>query len=229
VKQQAHFSRELFGFMEELRENNRREWFEENRARYEREVREPLLAFIGDFAPRLKKISTKFVADPRPQGRSMFRIYRDVRFSPDKRPYKTHAAARFSHVMAQDVHAPGYYVHLEPGRVFFGAGIWHPEPAALGSIRDAIVAHPRQWKKSIEAPAFAKLWELRGDKLSRPPKGYDASHPLIEDLKRKDFIAIAECSEAEALDGKFIDRFTDACAAATPLMKFLAKALEVQF
>jgi uncharacterized protein (TIGR02453 family) len=95
----AHFSRGLFGFLEELRGNNRREWFEANRARYERDVREPMLGFISDFAPRLRKISPKLVADPRPSGGSMFRIYRDVRFSPNKSPYKTHVAARFSHVM----------------------------------------------------------------------------------------------------------------------------------
>jgi hypothetical protein len=113
----AHFSRDLFGFLEELRSNNRREWFEANRTRYERDVREPMLTFISDFAPRLRKISPKLVADPRPSGGSMFRIYRDVRFSPDKKPYKTHVAARFSHIMGRDVHAPGFYVHLEPSGV----------------------------------------------------------------------------------------------------------------
>jgi len=229
MKQQAHFGRELFGFMEELRENNRREWFEENRARYEREVREPMLAFIADFGPHLKRISSKFVADPRPQGGSMFRIYRDVRFSPDKRPYKVHASARFSHVMARDVHAPGYYLHLEPENVFCGAGIWHPEPATLNKIRDSIVKNPRPWKKCVEDPAMGKRWELRGDTLSRPPRGYDPDHALIADLKRKDFIAIANLKDDDALATSFIERFAEICTTATPLMKFLTKALEIQF
>jgi uncharacterized protein (TIGR02453 family) len=229
MKGKAHFSRELFTFLEELRKNNRREWFEENRTRYERDVREPMLAFIADFAPRLKQISSKFIADPRPQGQSMFRIYRDVRFSPDKRPYKTHAAARFSHVMARDVHAPSYYLHLEPGRVFFGAGIWHPEPATLNRIRDFIVMNPRQWKKCIGDPALRKAWTLEGATLSRAPKGYDPAHPLIQDLKRKDFIAIADLNEAAALTPSFIDRFAEVCGAASPLMKYLTKALEIQF
>jgi uncharacterized protein (TIGR02453 family) len=229
MKQGAHFSRDLFEFLEELEQNNRREWFEENRARYERDVREPMLTFIADFAPRLKKISSKFVADPRPQGGSMFRIYRDVRFSPDKRPYKTHASARFSHVLARDVHAPGYYVHLEPGNVFLGAGIWHPEPSTLTKIRDLIVQNPRQWKKTADDPGLRKLWELKGATLSRPPKGYDPTHPLMNDLKRKDFIAIASISEADALSPSFIERFAEVCGAASPLMRFLAKALEIQF
>ena len=120
----AYFSTDLLRFLDELRRNNRREWFEANRIRYEQQVREPMLAFIADFAPRLKKISPRLVADPHPTRGSMFRIYRDVRFSPDKKPYKTHVAARFSHVMGRDVHAPGFYIHLEPGSsVLVGAAI----------------------------------------------------------------------------------------------------------
>lgn len=229
MKRKPHFKQELFHFLAELKSNNRREWFDEQRARYEREVREPLIAFIVDFAPRLKQISAKFIADPRPIGGSMFRIYRDVRFSPDKRPYKTHAAARFPHVMSRDVHAPGFYLHLEPGNVFFGAGIWHPDPPALGQIRDFIVANSRSWKKIFEDARFGKLWELKGEALTRPPKGYDPAHPLIEDLKRKDFIAIASSSEAEALSPSFMERFTESCDAASPLMKFLTRALAIQF
>jgi len=225
----AHFSRDLFGFLEELRCNNRREWFEANRARYERDVREPMLTFIDDFAPRLRKISTKLVADSRPSGGSMFRIYRDVRFSPDKRPYKTHVSARFSHIMGRDVHAPGFYVHLEPGGVFCGAGIWHPDPATLGRIRDFIVKHSAQWKKAINDAEFRELCTLDGDVLSRPPRGYDPAHPLIGDLKRKDFIAVTHLDQSDALSPLFIDRFTAVCVAASPLMRFLTKALGLQF
>jgi uncharacterized protein (TIGR02453 family) len=225
----AHFSRDLFGFLEELRSNNRREWFEANRARYERDVREPMLAFISDFAPRLRKISPKLVADPRPSGGSMFRIYRDVRFSPDKKPYKTHVAARFSHIMGRDVHAPGFYVHLEPSGVFCAAGIWHPDPPTLARIRDFIVQHPAQWKKAINEAKFRDLCALAGDMLSRPPKGYDPGHPLIDDLKRKDFIAVTNLDLTDALSPLFIDRFTAACIASSPLMRFLTKALGLQF
>lgn len=229
MKRKPHFNLDLFHFLEELKSNNRREWFEENRARYERDVREPMIAFIMDFAPRLKQISAKFIADPRPIGGSMFRIYRDVRFSLDKRPYKTHAAARFPHVMGRDVHAPGFYLHLEAGNVFFDAGIWHPDPPTLNKIRDFMVANPRPWKKSIGDARFRKLWELKGETLTRPPKGYDPAHSLIEDLKRKDFIAIASFSEADALSPTFMERFTESCDAASPLMKFLTKALAIQF
>jgi uncharacterized protein (TIGR02453 family) len=225
----AHFSAGLFGFLEELGRNNRREWFEANRARYERDVREPMLAFITDFAPRLRRISPKLVADPRPTGGSMFRIYRDVRFSPDKRPYKTQVAARFSHVMSRDVHAPGFYLHLEPNGAFCGAGIWHPDRATLARIRDFMVKHPVQWKKAINDAKFRRVCSLSGDVLSRPPKGYDPDHPLIDDLKRKDFIAVTNLDLSDVLSPLFIDRFTAACIAALPLMRFLTNALGLQF
>jgi len=224
-----HFSADLFRFLDDLRRDNRREWFEANRARYERYAREPMLAFIADFAPRLKQISPRFIADPRPSGGSMFRIYRDVRFSADKKPYKTHVAARFAHVMGRDAHAPGFYIHLEPGSVFFGAGIWHPDAATLGKIRDSIVTHPARWKRVKNDSQFQKHWTLEGDTLSRPPRGYDPKHPLIEDLKRKDFTAFSNLGEAEACSARFLDQFTAACSAAAPLMQFLTKALDLQF
>jgi uncharacterized protein (TIGR02453 family) len=169
------------------------------------------------------------IADPRPSGGSMFRIYRDVRFSPDKRPYKAHVAARFSHVMGRDVHAPGFYLHLEASGVFCAAGVWHPDPATLSRIRDFIVKHSEQWNKAINDAKFRKLCTLDGDVLSRPPKGYDPAHPLIEDLKRKDFIAVTNLEQADALSPLFIDRFTAVCVAASPMMRFLTKALGLQF
>jgi uncharacterized protein (TIGR02453 family) len=225
----VHFSADLFRFLEELQRNNRREWFEANRARYEHCAREPMLAFIADFAPRLKQISRRFIADPRPSGGSMFRIYRDVRFSADKKPYKTHVAARFPHVMNRDAHAPGFYIHLASRAVFFGAGIWHPDPATLSKIRDFIVKHPAHWKKVKNDSQFQKRWTLDGDTLSRPPRGYDPGHPLIEDLKRKDFTAFINLGEAEACSARFLDRYTAACTAAAPLMQFLTRALDLQF
>src|SRR5262245_16529190 len=114
----AYFKPALFKFLKDLAKNNNRPWFEENKARFERDVRDPLLSFIGDFASPLAKISKHYLADPRPSGGSMFRIYRDTRFAKDKSPYKTHVAAHFRHSAGKDVHAPGFYVHLEPGQVF---------------------------------------------------------------------------------------------------------------
>ena len=227
----SHFASPFFGFLRELAANNRREWFLTNKQHYEREVREPLSSFIADFAPRLRKINSHYVADPSSNGGSMFRIYRDVRFSPEKQPYKTHAAAHFRHVMGKDVHAPGYYLHLEPRNVFFAAGMWSPDPRSLAKVRDAIVASPKRWRRAIGDRAFAGACTLEGDRLSRPPKSYDPNHPLIEELKRKDFIAYSRTHlrERDALSAEFIDRFADFCAAAAPLMRFLTEAVGLKW
>ena len=231
MAKQPHFTPALFSFLRELAANNRREWFLTNKQRYERDVREPLLSFIADFAPRLKEISVQYVADPSSNSGSMFRIYRDVRFSPDKRPYKIHAAARFPHLMGKDVHAPGYYLHLEPGNVFFAAGMWRPDAQSLAEVRDAIVASPKRWRRAIGGRAFAGACTLEGDKLSRPPKGYDSNHPLIEELKLKDFIAHSRTGlrERDALSADFIDQFAGFCAAAAPLMRFLTEAVGLKW
>lgn len=218
---------ELFVFFRELERNNDREWFAKNKSRYEESVRDPLLQLVSDFGPRLHKIHPSLVADPRPVGGALFRIHRDVRFSKDKTPYKTHAGLRFPHEEGKDVHAPCYYLHLEPGNVFAGSGIWHPDGATLRRIRDAIVADPRGWKRATGGQAFRARCRLGGDSLVRPPKGYDPEHPLVEDLKRKDFVAFVELTEADVCRSDFLSRFGDDCRAMRPFLGFLARAVGV--
>ncbi len=120
MPKEAHFSPALFAFLRELKANNSRPWFQANKERYEREVREPMLCFIADFGVEARKISPYIVADPRKAGGSMFRIHRDTRFSKDKSPYKTTVGAQFRHEQGKDVHAPGFYLHLAPGEAFAG-------------------------------------------------------------------------------------------------------------
>ncbi len=224
----SHIQKELFQFFRELAKNNDREWFLKNKGRYERHVKEPLLQFISDFSPHLARISPHLVADPRPVGGSLFRIHRDVRFSKDKSPYKTHAGVRFPHEETKNVHAPGYYLHLEPGSVFAGAGIWHPEPATLKKVRDAIVADPSGWKRSVSQALRGKC-ELGGDSLKKVPRGYDPAHPLASDLKRKDFIVFIPFEEKEACAPDFLRRFASACAAMKPVLGFLSRAVGVSW
>ncbi|MGH2348256.1 MAG: DUF2461 domain-containing protein [bacterium] len=221
----AYFSPAFFAFLEDLKAHNTREWFRANKPRYERDVRDPLLRFISNFGPRLRTISPHFIADPRPSGGSMFRIYRDTRFARDKSPYKTHAAAHFEHERADDVHTPGYYIHLAPKDVYAGVGIWQPDPEALAKIRSAIVSNPAAWKKAVSAPKFAARFTVEGDTLKRAPQGIDPNHPLIEDLKRRDFTAGVRLSEKDAMSPRFLEQFTDLCRAATPFMKFLTNAV----
>ena len=223
----TYISPELFTFLRELKENNNREWFEANKSRYESQVRGPLLNFISDFGVRLAEISPHFVADARKSGGSLFRIYRDVRFSKDKSPFKTMAGIQFRHENGKDVHAPGFYLHLEPDSCFVGVGIWHPDNKTLGKIRDAIVEEPEQWqalKREVET-----TYALGGDSLKRAPKGYDPEHPLIEDLRRKDFIASVALTEAQTCEPEFIDEFAGLCRAASPFNRFLTTAIGLPY
>jgi uncharacterized protein (TIGR02453 family) len=224
------FSKDFFRFFTELAAHNDRDWFERNKARYRETVVEPAMQFITAMAPRLAKISRQIVADPRPNGGSMFRIHRDIRFSKDKSPYKDHAGIQFRHVAAKTAHAPGFYVHLSPKEIFFGGGVWMPEPDALARIRKAIAAQPAAWRKATGGPAFAKLFgEVRGDALARPPKGFDPEHPLIEVLKKKSFFAMREARPADTQGRDFIDEVEATFRAASPLMKLLCGAVGAKY
>jgi uncharacterized protein (TIGR02453 family) len=214
----------LFRFLRELARNNDREWFNANKSRYQADVRDPLLAFITAFDPALAKIAPEMVADPRPVGGSLFRIHRDTRFANDKSPYKTHAAMAFRHRAGKDMPGPAFYLHLGPGEVFAGAGIWHPMPDTLKQVREAIVAHPERWRRATRAKGAAALDE-DDERLSRPPRGYDADHPFIEDLKRKSFTTGTSFSEKDACAPEFLGEFTKACRRALPLVDFLSQAV----
>jgi len=223
----SYFTPATFTFLRELAANNSRDWFESNRHRYESDLRQPSVRFITDFAPSLGKISGHFRADPRPVGGSLFRIHRDVRFSKDKSPYKTYAGIHFRHFEARSAHAPGFYLHLQPGQVFVGAGIWRPDAPTLEKIRRRIVEDPAGWKKAAKGKAFRARFELSGDSLVRPPRGLDPDHPLIEDLKRKDFIGVARLDESSATGPGFMKEFTALCRSGAALNRFICEALDI--
>jgi uncharacterized protein (TIGR02453 family) len=220
-----YISNATFQFLRELKKNNNREWFEANKSRYEDELKTPSLRLIQDFAPELTNLSPHFLATPR----SLFRIYRDTRFSKDKTPYKTAAGIHFRHDRAKDAHAPGFYFHIAPGEVFLGIGIWHPPTPALRSIREHIVEESAAWKRVSRAKKFAETFELAGDSLVRAPKGIDPDHPLIDDLRRKDFIGVRTVSEAFATDPKLPKALAESFRAGLPFMRFLCDALDVPF
>jgi len=224
-----YFNSDTFLFLKDLAENNNREWFHENKQRYEEHVRDPAMCFIADFDEVLKKISKHFSADPRPVGGSLFRIYRDVRFSKDKSPYKPNAGIQFRHAQGKDVHAPGYYLHLEPENVFAAAGIWHPDSKTLSRIREAIAENPSDWKRAAKGKLFRSRFELSGDSLRRAPKGFEPDHPMIEDLKRKDYIGKAPLSQKEVTGLKVVKTFEEKCRAGSSLVRFLCTALGLPF
>ena len=223
------FDDRLFRFLRQLRDNNSREWFHAHKDQYEDSVKHPALQFISDFGPQLRQISPQFVADPRPVGGSLFRIHRDVRFSKDKSPYKTFVGIQFRHKQAKDVHSPGFYLHLEPGACFVGLGIWHPDGTTLGRIREALVENPTGWKRAVGGKKFRQVYRLEGDSLKRAPKGYDPEHPLIEDLRRKDFIAGAKLTQSADTSPGFLDEYARLCKTGVPLVRFLCEAIDVPF
>ena len=218
------FGPELFGFLRDLKANNDREWFNANKARYEREVRNPALDFVDDFAPHLHELSPRFVADPRPNGGSLFRIHRDTRFSKDKSPYKPYTGIQFRHELGKDAHAPGFYLHLQPGSVFAAAGIWHPDQPTLLRIREAIARDQGGWRA-----ASAGDFRLAGDSLKRAPAGFDPEHPLIEDLKRKDFIGVVNLTQKDVCARGFVERFAGTCREMSPLVRFLCAAVDAPY
>lgn len=224
-----YFTHDLFTFLGDLAAHNDRTWFKANQERYERSVREPALEFINDFAGPLAGISPHFVADSRTVGGSLFRIQRDTRFAADKTPYKTNTGMQFRHELAKDAHAPGFYLHLEPGECFMGVGLWRPDAKTAYAIRRYIDENGSAWKRATRAPRFTEIFSLEGESLSRPPRGYGAEHPLIEDLKRKDFIASRRLADDDITSDHFMEAFTADCRRAAPFMRLLCQAVGVEF
>jgi len=224
-----YFTQDTFGFLSSLAANNNRDWFNEHKQTYEDAVRTPALHFIEDMAAELVVISPHFSAIPKKVGGSLMRVYRDTRFGKDKRPYKTNIGIHFRHEMGKDVHAPGFYLHIAPDECFAGVGIWRPDAKALAKIRDAIVADGKTWLATRDDKAFKKHFHLDGDRLKNPPRGYAKDHPLIEDLKWKDFIALADLSQSDVTGNKLMLKVLDAFEAGDPLMHFLCKALAVRY
>jgi uncharacterized protein (TIGR02453 family) len=221
----VRFTPDLFAFFRELKRHNDREWFAANKDRYVASVEAPMLEFIREVAERLPAISKSFRADARKMGGSLYRIHRDTRFSPDKSPFKTWTAARFKHRDAKgDVEGPGFYLHLGPNENFAGGGIYHPSMPTLTRIRQSIVDSPRAWKAVKQSGI-----EIEGEMLKRAPAGFDASHRFIEDLRRKDFYAGDEFTEADVVAPGFIDRYMACCESIVPLVKFLTSALGQRF
>lgn len=223
------FGPDAIEFLRELREHNERDWFAANRERYEEAVREPARAFVRAMAPALAAFSPHFRADDRKTGGSLMRVHRDTRFSPDKTPYKTNIGIQFRHALGRDVHAPGFYVHLDPEGTFLGAGAWRPDSGALGAIRARIDEEPDLWRQVRDDTAFAQRYELGGESLKSMPRGFPKDHPLAEDLRRKDFIAIHRPPLRRALGPGLVDLAAERLRDARGFVRFLCESLDVPF
>jgi uncharacterized protein (TIGR02453 family) len=217
------FSRDAIQFLADLALHNERSWFQPRKADYERLLKEPLEALCRELAERFEARRLPFRADP---AHSPFRIYRDVRFSADKSPYKTQVSASFPWVgeaPAGEGRGVGGYFHFQPGEVFAGGGMWHPEPAQLAAWRWAVSEDLPRVRAALESPEFAGTFgEVSGDRLKRVPTGFSPDHPGKELLKLKDVTFGRRLSDEEVLSPGLPDRLTDSFEAAVPVLRLLA-------
>lgn len=211
------FRPEAITFLAELAANNDRTWFTPRKGEYERLIKEPLEALCVALAGRFETRGLPLIADP---ARSPFRIYRDVRFARDKSPYKTAASARF---MAPGG-GPGAYFHLEPGEIYAGGGLYHPEPAVLASWRRLVDTDASSIRSAIGDPAFTAVYgALAGDRLMRVPAGFAKDHPDADLLVLKDMIFTTRLSDADVLSPSLPDTLADVYAAAGPVWGLLSR------
>ncbi len=218
----ARFPREGLEFLRALRRNNRREWFQAHRPQYERFVRGPMVELVLALREDLGRLAPDMVADP---AVSLYRIYRDTRFSKDKSPYKTHAAAVFPRRGLGKHSGAGLYFHIAPEEVLIGGGLYAPEPGELLIVRQHIAAHPRAFRSIVESPASDGLGDLEGQKLQRVPRGFPPDHPAAEYLKYKQFLAGRVFPAQFATSPRFYSGLLECFQKIMPFLRFLNEPL----
>jgi uncharacterized protein (TIGR02453 family) len=232
------FRPEAIQFLVDLAENNDRSWFQPRKAEFEQLLKEPLEALIAALAERFEARSIPLRADP---AKSPFRIYRDVRFSKDKSPYKTHLGASFPWIgegpldrrgddggprsHTANVHSTGGYFHLQPGEIYVGGGIWHPEKPWIDAFRRRVVDEPARIRALVDEPGFKKMFgsvSSDGHSLQRVPTGFAPDHPEAELLKLKDVVFGRRLSDKDAMSPSLPDLVADTFATALPVMRYLS-------
>ena len=222
-------SPKLFKFLRELKKNNDRDWFAENKSRYEADVREPAVELVRQLEKPLVKAAPMLCVVPKGHGGSVMRIYRDTRFSKDKTPYKNNVGISVRHQANKDIHAPGVYINLAPDDCFIGAGSWRPERKTLAAFREAIDEDPKGWIRARDNKSFQSLFKLSGESLKTSPRDYPKDHLMIEDLRRIDFIAIAPLKQSDLTGPDAIKILIDHIKKAKSLMTFLCDAIDVPY
>ena len=207
-------------FLTALRHNNNREWFNEHKARYQAEHRR-MIAFAETLRDRLSHYDK---LEPMSGKQILFRIYRDIRFSKDKRPYKTHFAGRFKR--ATKWLRGGYYFHISPGESMVGGGFWGPEKEDLLRIRQELAADARPLRQIIAEPNFQETFgELRGDTVKTAPRGFSRDHPDIDLIRHKQFIVRRDFTDAEVLSPVFMDQLVESFRRMRPFFDYMSEVL----
>lgn len=214
----AGFGPKALGFLKALGFHQNREWFLENKHLYESDVREPMAALVGSLSVELKERGIALAGDPK---RAIFRIHRDVRFTKEKHPYKTHCGAVLSRNGQKDGNGI-LYIHVAPEGSFAAAGFYHPEPPLLAALRGTIAAAPKRWQTVERQLEAAALTLSREDAMTRLPRGFErhADTPLAETLKLRSFILRRELPAAALRRSALVATIADFAAAAEPLLKF---------
>jgi uncharacterized protein (TIGR02453 family) len=217
------FTGKTVSFLRSLKKNNDREWFRARREQYDTHVRDPMIAVVEQLAQDFRAFAPELIASPK---RSLFRVYRDTRFSANKKPLKTHAAAVFRTRDLPNPQGAGLYFEIAPGWVWIGGGMWRPEPHELVRLREHIAETWPEMRDVLKSAAFRRrLGELEGDTLTRVPRGYPADHPAAQYLKHRQFYAGAEFPVSLAYSKEFYPTLLATFKALMPLVRFLNEPL----
>jgi uncharacterized protein (TIGR02453 family) len=219
----APFTSRTLAFLRALERNNRREWFHARKDRFEADVRGPMVALVDRLAVELAAFAPDLVASPRA---SLYRPYRDTRFSADKAPLKTHIGAIFPHRLLPKHEGAGFYVEIAPRHVWFGGGMYMPSGAVLFQVREHIAAEHHRLSRIVGSPGFVRIFgELEGEQLQRVPRGFRADHPAAAFLKYKQFLAGCERPAEFATSPAFYRTLLAAFKTLAPLVAFLNEPL----
>ena len=215
------FPKDALLFLKRLKKKNNREWFQKHKEEYEEVVKFPMQCLIASLSSELSHEMPEIEFNPR---KSIFRIYRDVRFSKNKAPYKTSIAASFQIRGAKDRHeSPGLYLHIQPGQVFLGGGLYMPMGDQLNAIRKSIAADPDRYLDVVRNNKFRKTFGgIQGEVLQKAPLGYPKDHPMIEHLRHKQFFVGIELNESACLKERFLHTVGETFSTAMPLVRWLA-------
>jgi len=219
----AGFPPEALRFLRRLKRNNTRSWFQAHKGEYEEQVRFPMQCLIAVLGNRMRSAAPEMEFHP---GKSIFRIYRDVRFSKDKAPYKTNIAASFEmRGRKHPTESPGLYLGIEPGEIFVGGGVYMPTGDQLKGIRTAIAEHPDGFLEVIGDKGFRRMFGgIMGEQLARAPLGYPPDHPHIAHLKYKQFYVGKIFEDRVCESPRFVENVTAVFTKTMPLVRWLARA-----
>ena len=218
----APFTPATLTFLRALKRNNNRAWFLERKADYERDVQRPMQLVIERLGREFESFAPEQMADPK---KSLYRIWRDTRFSGDKRPLKTNVAAVFPHRRGTRHTSAGFYIEIEAKWVFAGGGLYMPEPASLLRIREQIAKTPADFRSIVTSEPLMRLGGVHGECLKRVPRGFRSDHPAADDLKRKQFLAFKEWPPELMTSPEFWDEVLPVFRAIAPMVRYLNDAM----